>query len=213
MDNYIALLFLVVPGFISRKIYRQTHNVRDDLTQFAETMYCLLNSTIIIIIMCVILTLLSYINPESNLYDITELFNNMKFILMYALFVSVVSILMGLSTYKALRLYNMLINRIRNVDDSNIEISSTIFDNCFTKQTELQKKHDNINHVVEIYKDDKLIGRGELIASVEKYKEFQLKPCEEGIEAIIEAKGSKNLYNTIYIDGQTGIVIKEINLF
>lgn len=211
MENYIALLFLIVPGFISRKIYKQTHNIRDNLTQFEKTMYCLLNSSIIIIVMLFILDSFSYISTASKVQDITALFNDIKFILFYGFSVSLVSIFIGLSTYRALRIYNWIINKIRDADDSKIEISTTIFDNCFNRQTLFQKKH-NINHLVEIYKNDKLIGRGELISSVEKYKEFQLKPCEESIETIIEAKGSKNLYSVIYIDGQTGLVIKEIDL-
>ncbi len=36
MEDYIALLLLVVPGFIARKIYKQTNDVHETTDQFTE---------------------------------------------------------------------------------------------------------------------------------------------------------------------------------
>lgn len=88
---------------------------------------------------------------------------------------------------------------------NEIDISHTIFDDIF---------NDGKRHFVEVYKDDKFIGRGELTMKVEKYKELYLEDGEEGYNKLLKARNVTALpYKGIYIDGKTGIVIKDINLF
>lgn len=197
MENYIALLLLVVPGFIARKIYKQTTNIREDLSQFEETLYCLFYSLIIAIISLWICGAW-----YGDIKTIITLYNNLKFITSYAITASVLSILLGLFIKYLLYWYNKAINRLRHNKDGEIAISHTIFDDVF---------NDGNHHFVEVYKDGKLLGRGEIKSSVEKYKEFYLEDGEMGYRKLSFALGISQIpYKGVYIDGKTGIVIKEI---
>ena len=37
MENQLAILLLIVPGYIARKIYKHTNDVRDDLSTFIHS--------------------------------------------------------------------------------------------------------------------------------------------------------------------------------
>ena len=70
MEDYIALLLLVVPGFIARKVYKQTNDVHEMTDQFTETLYCLLNSMAIFIIIFARIGILSFTDLwAKNLFD------------------------------------------------------------------------------------------------------------------------------------------------
>ncbi len=198
MENYIALLLLIVPGFVARKIYKQTTDIRDDLSQFEESLYCLLNSTIITAIAASILYFRGY-RPLT----INALYGNIQFIAVYAALVFVLSIVLGFTIKPALCLYNKLINICRGKSSDDIVISKTIFDMAF---------NDGKTHLVEVYKDGKFLGRGVLSANVEKYKELYLEDVEEEYADLLQTVGSNHLpYIGTYIDGKTGLVIKEID--
>ena len=89
MEDYIALLLLVVPGFIARKIYKQTNDVHETTDQFTETLYCLLNSMAIFIIIFARIGILSFTDLwAKNLFDLkvlSETFETMSFVIEYSL--------------------------------------------------------------------------------------------------------------------------------
>lgn len=200
MENYIALLLLIVPGFISRKIYKQTNNVREDLGQFEETLYCLATSLVIGIISLWIAG--AYFT--SDIYTIKGLFGNITFIRNYALTCLLVSIPVGFLIYASLRIYNKVINVARGNNKGQVVLSTTVFDERF---------NDGKHHIVEVYKDDKFLGRGILNERIEKTKELYLLDIEKVYQKAIEKhKVDKLPYKGVYIDGKTGLVIKEINL-
>ena len=199
MENYIALLLMIVPGFMARKIYKQTSNIREELGQFEETLYCLFYSLFISITVLWISGAL-----YGDVATILTLFHGLPFITEYAVAATVVSVIMGISIKYLLAGYNHIINIIRNDKDGKIIISNTIYDNIF---------NNGKTHIVEVYKDGIFLGRGAIVNSVEKYKEFYLEDVEEGYREVTDAMGVSQLpYKGIYIDGRTGIVIKELDI-
>ena len=200
MENYIALLLLIVPGFIARKIYKQTNNVREDLSQFEETLYCLATSLVIGIISLWVAG--AYFTNDIS--TIKGLFGNITFIRNYALTCLLISIPVGFLIYASLRIYNKVINVARGNNKGQVVLSTTVFDERF---------NDGNYHFVEVYKDDKLLGRGMLNDRIEKYKELYLIDSEKAYKELLQSyEVEKFPYKGIYIDGKSGIVIKEINL-
>ena len=199
MENYIALLLLIVPGFIARKIYKQTTNVREDLSQFEETLYCLFYSLIIAIISLWICGAL-----YGDIKTIITLYNNLTFITSYAITAIVLSIVLGASIKYLLIGYNKAVNRLRNDKDGEIAISHTIFDDVF---------NDGKPHWIEVYKDGKLLGQGFLEYSVEKYKELYLSDLTDEYRELLFVSNGKIEYKGVYIDGKTGITIKDIKTY
>lgn len=180
MSIYIALLLLVLPGFLSRKIYKQTNDIRETYDQYEETLYCLLNSLIIFLLIFILAGIISFkYNWAMNMFDLkilSEYFLDVKFIIKYSVIATVFSYLLGIFTHKILYLHQKIINFVRKKKNlTEIKLSNTIFDEMF---------NDNQKHFVEIYKDDKMIARGEILISNEKHKEFCLEYFEEDIEVL-----------------------------
>ena len=198
MGTYIALLLLVVPGFIARKIYKQTNNIREDLGQWEESLYCLFYS----LVLAVVAMALTGALQMNTIPQWEQLFTSMAFCIKYTAVVGVGSVVLGLLTRPLLTGYTWIINKLRRKQDGQIAISTTIFDELF---------HDGHRHLVEVYKDDKFICRGELVESIERYKEYYIKDCMEEYQELLQALQCSALpYVGTYIDGKTGFVIKEL---
>lgn len=200
MESYIALLLLIVPGFVARKIYKQTNNIREDLGQWEESLYCLFYS----LVLAVVAMALTGALQMNTIPQWEQLFASMAFCIKYAAVVGVGSVILGLLTHPLLTRYIWLINKIRRQQDGYIDISKTIFDECFS---------DGELHIVEVYKDGKFLARGGLIRYSEKYKEFYLEDVEEEYTDLLYQRGVPRLpYLGTYVDGQTGMSIKVIDL-
>lgn len=208
MSIYISLLLLVMPGFIARKIYKQTNNIRESLVQSEETLYCLLNSLVVFFMLFLGLGILSFCFPWAvSMFDLNFLivcFNDVIFIFKYAFASVLCSLLLGLSTHKLLKGYAYLINIVRDKRDiGELSISHTIFDDMF---------NDGRNHFVAIFKDDKMVARGEIRSSVEHYKEFCLEAVEDDVELLEKMGGKLPKFNRIYYDAKIGLAIKEYDM-
>ena len=219
MEDYIALLLLVVPGFIARKVYKQTNDVHETTDQFTETLYCLLNSMAIFIIIFARIGILSFTDVwAKNLFDLkvlSETFETMSFVLEYSLAALIVSIILGLITGWLLDIYTKFINIIRRKKDmSDIAISHMVFDDIFNSpEYEFIDPYGNrIKHLVAIYKEDKLIARGNLEKSAGLGHEIYLTDCEAAFKKIEETFGGFPRFRGTYINGQTGILIKEYDV-
>lgn len=199
MGAYISLLLLIVPGFVARKIYKQTNNIREDLGQWEESLYCLFYS----LLLAVVAMALTGALQADTIPQWEQLFTSMSFCIKYSAVVGIGSVILGLLTRPLLTVYNRIINKVRRQQDGYIDISQTIFDECFS---------DGEIHIVEVYKDGKFIARGGLIRHSEKYKEFFLEDIEEDyIKKMYDLGISQLPYLGTYVDGQTGISIKVID--
>ena len=140
MLTSIWFLLLVLPGFVARKIYKQTNNIREECSQFDETLYCLLNSLAIFGFVVSSLIVISFAIPGSeyplSIMGIGEKLDNVLFVLEYMLSAGALSLLVGLSTGKVLKLYNeKFVNAFRARKGlSPSSISVTVFDDTFASK-------------------------------------------------------------------------------
>lgn len=157
MEAQIAILLLIVPGYIARKIYKHTNDVRDDLSTFEETLYCLMYSGIISLLAIVIL--IGWFVPfdsilELSIFDLKDIFTKLTFVALYMCVVLVLSILTGIGIYRLNAWYTYIINKIRGKDKTSVVLNKSIFDTYFND--------GKYQHYVDVYKDDKFIGRGRI---------------------------------------------------
>ena len=72
-----------MPGFVARKIYKQTCDTREELGQSEETMYCLLCSLAVFLALFLGAGILSFWFPWAynmfNLGSLAEYFSDMHF--------------------------------------------------------------------------------------------------------------------------------------
>jgi hypothetical protein len=208
MENYLAILLLIVPGYIARKIYKHTNDVRDDLSTFEETLYCLMFSGIISIVALTIMVISihgCYFDYSTlHVSDIQLYANNLGFIGKYVGLVLIVTTILGLSTYWLNIYYTYCVNMVRGTEKAAVVLNQSIFDSYFND--------GKYQHFVEVYKDGTLLCRGRLNSNVEKYKELGIEPCENGIKDMMVAlKMKQPRYKKIYYDGIRGILIKEFD--
>ena len=207
MENQLAILLLIVPGYISRKIYKHTNDVRDELSTFEETLYCLMFSGIISIVAATIMLVsiygfcFNYSSLQSK--DLQVYANSLEFIAKYIGWVLIVATILGLSTYRLNEWYTYWINKARGTQKTAVILNQSIFDIYFNDVS--------YHHYIELYKDDKFICRGRLNNCVEKYKELGIEPCEDQLIKLEEKLGGIP-YKHIYYDGRLGIMIKEYDI-
>lgn len=207
METQFSLLLCVVPGYISRKIYKQINDVSDDLSTFEETLYCLIFSGVISFVSLNLLVIL-WLGSGCDYSELTYVtlksyFNNLKFVTIYIIMSMILSIGFAFLINPLMKAYIWLVNFYRRkTNKPQVVLNQSVFDTIFNNK-------DGV-HYVEIHKDDKLICRGLLKSSVEKYKELSIELCEEGIDNIIASlEWEKPKYKHIYYDCKTGLLIKE----
>lgn len=203
MHNSILLLLIIIPGFVARKIYKQTNDLREGLSQLDESLYCLLNSLVIFTILFL---------TNNNLINELKKFNEI-FYLKYFVGSLIVAIIIGLITDKFKKLYAHCINKIRNIKKlDNILISKTVFDEVFDPKNFVMKDGTQIAPLVVIYKDDKYITTGILEIKSEQFKEFYIVNADEMICNIMKTCKKMPPYKGTYFDGKTGLTIKIYDL-
>ena len=217
MGTYIGLLLLVMPGFVARKLYKQINDVRDDLSQFDETMYCLLNSVVIMAILLTIMGVVYLVTPSQfnfRISNFTALFDNIIFIVDYAVISFGMAVIVGLITPYAISRYEKIVNSKRKLEGrKNLLLSKTVFDSVFCTDRFI-KFNDGKSHepLVELYKDDKFIGRGFLMLANEHDRDFYLANPEKGIKEINDNFGKLPPLAGIYYDAKTGVSVKIYDL-
>ena len=107
-------------------------------------------------------------------------------------------------TDKMLAAYTAMLNLVRRVKGMNeISISHTIFDDMF---------NDGQPHYIALFSGNKMIARGRLVCSVEKYKEFWLDDFENDVKRIEEKGIEMPAFKRTYFDARTGVLIKEYDM-
>lgn len=218
MDNYIALLLLVMPGFVARKIYKQTNDVREDLNTFEETMYCLLDSTAIMLFVFGIFSVfysLFHVG-EFSIRELSVYFDDMRFCVAYGFSAAFAAYILGVSSGEILETYNKEINMIRkNKGMAQIAISQDVLDEFLSSDGMQTKMADGtaLPRLIEICKDGQMVARGWLKFTNMKHREFYLENCEAGVTGFLKKDKEKMPpIKKIYVDGRLGLIIREYDL-
>lgn len=156
METYIALLLMIVPGFIAREIYKNLSSEDQKETNLSEIVYSLIFSIFIILLNYIFIKLfgnLKFIGVAKNtnqntLTGITNLFQSISFIIFYIVITIVHSIFIGYMWNIIYPFYLKAINFILENNGGN-ELTGN--------SSLLSHLDDGKEHILEIttYKDGK----------------------------------------------------------
>lgn len=198
MENYIALLLIVMPGYLSRLIYRHISDEVPDKDKFKIIMESLLYD---VIILPLVYLIIHYITPDID--QIKMFFTIPQYIGMYAICALFLSIVVSVSWKYLKPKYNHIVNYIRKARGLNeITLNQSVFTRAF---------NDGLTHWVEVYKDDKLITRGLILHFWDSNAELYVCDAEDCISPYLDIEGKVKQYKGVYVDYKHNIVIKEID--
>lgn len=199
MSTYIALLFMIVPGFISREIYDKMNQERKRNNKFEETIISLIFSAFILVLNFAILILVSKLH---NISSFAGWFNSIPFTLYYMIQTLILSVITAILWSKLNYILMGIINKSRNQDGKNkIIIAESIWDLIFD---------DGKKHAVIIEKDGKEYAQGyikKISHSVNTREVYLI-----GQNEIKEHPEYFNKTKGIYIDFEKNIKISEYDL-
>jgi hypothetical protein len=199
MEAYIALLLMIVPGFIAETIYRSLNrDIKYDST-LQETVTALMYNMPILAITCLVLI---PIYKYKNVADFKAQFNNIDFVLVYIIITLIISIAMGF-------LWNMFepkvsnfINSIRKNENKNeIENSEGVWDIVF---------NDGKQHAILIEKDGRECTKGFIkkLSQPQNLREMYV----ENADLMNSCKEYFSDVKGVYIDFDKNIKITEYDL-
>lgn len=206
MDNYIAILLLVVPGFISRKIYGNLVDLQPAKDNFEETTYSLIFSAFNILGIYIIFYLVSWYDGDLRFLTKTNImnsFNNPRFVATYAIMALLSSLLIAFIWKMIHPGYIYFINYFRKKSRKNeLSASDSVFHDSF---------NDDETHWVEICKDDKVLIRGVILRMDRENGEYYLLDAEENFQVFTNEEGKIKRYKGCYFDAKNNIIIREID--
>jgi len=204
METYIALLFMVIPGFVARGIYqRLNHNIREK-TDFETTISALIYSVFVI---CITFFILFCVNifQVSNILTLKEKFEEPLFILTYAILTFFVSVGVAFLWDFICPLTQHFVNWYRKKRKRNAVFDcESLWDSIFD---------DGKQHIVSVEIDGIDKGKGTLIglgASDDGKIEFQIRN-QDKIKFIEDNGITLNLKYT-YFDLKNKVIVKEYDL-
>lgn len=198
METYIALFLLIMPGYLARIVSGHLCDNINTSDKFRLTMEALLYDAAI---MPIVYSVLHFWTSEID--DAKLFFSNTGNVMVYGACAIAISVLVGVSWKWILSVYQRFINYIRKKScDNEITIGKSIYDINF---------NDGEVHLVEVFKDEKLIGRGYISGMYFDNKEILLADAEDIFNELEENAGEKS-YKHVYIDFGNGFTIKEINI-
>jgi hypothetical protein len=151
MEAYIAILLLIVPGFIARYFFEKLNDNYTNEDKFQVTISALIYSIFIILINYLIIRLLRIIDTNS-LEDISENFLSLNFVIFYTLLTLPISLYVGYLWNELFPLFMGLINKIRDIKGKN---------GCGLDPSVCASYlNDGKDHLVTIKKNGTPIGRG-----------------------------------------------------
>lgn len=201
METYLALLLLIMPGYVAKTINGHLCDNINTNDKFRLTMEALMYDAAIIPIVYLLLHFWT-----ADIDNINIFFANMKNIMVYAGCAGIVSVVFGILWKWILVWYQQGINSLRGAEKgekpeaNKITIGKSLFDISF---------NDGQAHLVEVYKDGNVIGRGYLSGMYYDNHEITLAVGkeEEGLTSMDE---SEKHYKFIYMDWKNGLVVKEL---
>jgi hypothetical protein len=211
MEQYIAILFLIAPGFIAKAISEKFTRKSEKKDTFEITVSSLIFSVFVILITYAFLLIFTDLSMSDS--GIKELFSSPRFIIRYAIISILISIYCGYVWNLLQPIYYMLINHLRRLAGKNIIQSGTVFETTFDDGRDhlvrIQQGTDNQigfihkfnvedgilteitliekDFAQEIQKSQKLEEKGTLICGDKQITEYDIK-------ALIKKKSEKTIY-------------------
>lgn len=202
METYIALLLLVVPGFISKNLYEKLNNQNKPSDQFEATISALTYNIFITLVNYFILVLLGILST-TEFDGIKSKFFSVEFVVQYIIITLFTSIIIALIWDLICPYATFFMNYYRRKREKNAYLSA--------KSILLSQFDDGKQHIISIEKDGEQLGLGSLkaigesnskkelfLTEIDEFKQLQeIKP-----ELIKRVKG-------IYFDFDSKIKITE----
>lgn len=197
METYLALLLLIMPGYVAKTVNGHLCDNINTNDKFRLTMEALMYDAIIIPIVYGLLHLWTV-----DIDNVELFFSNMGNTMAYGVCAIGISVMVGILWGWLLPYYQKAVNCIRDRDGGNaITIGKSVYDIYF---------NDGEVHLVEVYKDEKLLGRGYIYQMYFDNKEILLEEAEEVFAGL--QKLGKKPYGNVYVDFGNNLTIKEINM-
>lgn len=191
MENYIALLLLVVPGFIAKHVYGKINSQISTEDKFDNIITALIFSIFIMLLNYLVLNFFGIIESVTFL-EITTLFGTVNFVLKYTLITLVTAVIVAFVWDNIEPLCMDLINKYRDEKKRNHVSRDTVFSKSF---------NDNQSHLISVEKDDKELFRGLILHINSGTKEMYIQAVEDA-NLITDIKGK-------YYDFEKNIQITE----
>lgn len=195
METYIALFLLIMPGYLAKIVNGHLCDNININDKFKLTMEALLYDAVIIPAVYVLIHL-----QTADIDNVPLFFSNMKNIMVYGAVAIAVSLASGVAWKWGALIYQGLINWLRG-EGNNITIGKSVFNISF---------NDGKVHLIEIYKNGDIIGRGYLSCMYFDNQEIVLEDAQEIFDLLDQYNGKE--YKKIYLDFANGILIKEIDM-
>lgn len=204
METYIALLLMIVPGFIAREVYDKLNNERNQTNKFEETIIALIFSVFVLGLNFLLLIVVHIIivRKLSDVRNLFSQFNSISFTLMYIGITIIFSIIVGFTWHLLSPILQTITDIIRKHEGKNeIIFAPSVWDLKFD---------DGNNHAICVIKDNKEIAKGfigKLGHSVNS-KEMYL----EGTSYIDALPEYFEDIKAMYVNIDSSFVIAEYNL-
>lgn len=150
MENFIALLLMVIPGFFVRKIKKEVISVKEIKSDAEKTIVSLIYSVPVLILNLIVLV---YVFRYTELEQLFLLFKSLKFVLKYTLLTIFTTGIVSLSVifieYKTkINIINWLRSKVGESEKTN---SLNPWEDFFKENKEIP---------VKVLKNDKVIAQG-----------------------------------------------------
>jgi len=203
MEQYIAMLLIIMPGFVSHKIYERLNSDKRIENSFDKTVTALLYSTAI---MVVNYNILNTKYKFTTLVDIRNMFNNLNFIKNY-ITITIISCFFVAVIWNIIhpRLTTRMVNIVRWIErKSPVGAKDYVWDYIFNDKNLHEK-------AVMIEKNGNFIGRGYI--NCFSYDKNILKEIYINRIAFLEQNSDQySKFKGIYIDNENNLIIKEYDL-
>ena len=197
VENYIALLLFVMPGYLARLVYGHLEDGMFEKDKFRIIMESLLYNMAIIPTVYFALVCMGFNAESPNLF-----FSATLNIAVYAACAVMAAIVAG-GAWKFLKpFYVKGINRLRRASDQNtIDLDKSVFDIAF---------NDGQIHWVEVHREGEMLARGIMGMMYASRGELYVTDEENCISVYTDEQGNPKRYKGTYIDYKNNLTIKEI---
>lgn len=200
MENYIALLLLVAPGFMAYTVGEKLGDNEEMPNNLMLTLRVLVYSVFVLLLNYIVIAALL---PLEKVADIQNLFRSASFVVRYILLTLVSSITVG-ATWGCIRRYFYEIVNLARLRMGRTRLNErTVFNSTFD---------DGNFHVVKIEKDGKeTFGAISSIGDNGKH-ELKVVDCSEWEANIAENPETYRDIKCVYYDFDKGYKITEFNI-
>lgn len=138
MENYIALLLLVAPGFMAQRVKEKLNDNRVEKDKFELTIQAMIYSIFVMLLNYMIIT---YLYGNMGIVEVQRKLATTDFLVRYTLLTIAASITVGIVWNYIEKIYRWCMNKLRGIEKKNPLYDRTVFDSIFA---------DGKEHIVEV---------------------------------------------------------------